>query len=80
MTFYTGDKFPAWRGSLFIGSLKFGRLVRVTVSGSRATEEERLLEGFGSRIRDVRQGPDGFLYFITDESNGRIMRVEPAAR
>jgi glucose/arabinose dehydrogenase len=80
MTFYTGDKFPAWRGSLFIGSLKFGRLVRVNVSGSRAMEEERLLEGFGSRIRDVRQGPDGFLYFITDESNGRIMRVEPAAR
>jgi glucose/arabinose dehydrogenase len=50
----------------------------VDVSGNRATDEERLLEGFGSRIRDVRQGPDGYLYLITDESNGRIMRLEPA--
>jgi len=80
MTFYTGDKFPAWRGNLFVGSLKFGRLVRLEPSGGRLANEERLLEGFRSRIRDVRQGPDGHLYFITDESNGRIMRVEPGAR
>jgi glucose/arabinose dehydrogenase len=80
MTFYTGDKFPAWHGNLFVGSLKFGRLVRLEVNGTRVTNEERLLDGFGSRVRDVRQGPDGYLYIVTDESNGRIMRVEPAAR
>jgi aldose sugar dehydrogenase len=77
MTFYTGDKFPAWRGNLFVGSLKFGLLARLTVQGERVTAEERLLEGFRDRVRDVRQGPDGYLYLVTDEGNGRIVRIEP---
>ncbi len=78
MTFYTGDRFPAWRGNLFVGSLKFGLLVRLALRGEQVTGEERLLEGLGARVRDVRQGPDGYLYLLTDESNGRILRIEPA--
>ncbi len=75
-TFYTGDAFPNWRGSLFIGSLRPGALVRLTLDGDRVTGEERYLGDVG-RVRDVVQGPDGLLYLLTDESNGRIMRVEP---
>ena len=78
MTFYMGDQFPAWRGNLFVGSLKFGLLVRLTLQGEKVTNEERLLQGLGARVRDVRQGPDGCLYLLTDESNGRILRIEPA--
>jgi glucose/arabinose dehydrogenase len=79
LTFYTGDKFPAWRGNLLVGSLKFGLLVRLVVAGERVTREERMLEGFGERIRDVRQGPDGYVYLLTDDSDGRILRLEPAS-
>jgi len=77
MTFYTGDRYPGWKGSLFVGSLKFGLIARLTLDGDRVTREERILEGFNQRIRDVRQGPDGYLYFLTDESAGRILRLEP---
>ena len=77
MAFYTGDKFPAWRGSLFVGSLKFALVARLELDGERVKSEERLLEGFGDRVRDVRQGPDGYLYLITDMDNGRIVRIEP---
>lgn len=77
LTFYTGDKFPAWKGNLLVGSLKFGLLVRLELSRERVTYEERMLQGLGDRIRDVRQGPDGYVYLLTDESNGRILRVEP---
>jgi glucose/arabinose dehydrogenase len=80
MTFYTGDRFPAWRGSLFVGSLKFGLVSRLELRGEQVTGEERVLVGLGDRIRDVRQGPDGYLYLLTDESNGRVLRVEPAVR
>jgi glucose/arabinose dehydrogenase len=80
MTFYTGDRFPAWRGNLFVGSLKFGLLVRLEVSGERVTGQERLLDGLRQRIRDVRQGPDGLLYLLTDEDAGRVLRVEPVRR
>jgi glucose/arabinose dehydrogenase len=79
LAFYTGDRFPAWRGSLFVGSLKFGLLVRLALDGDRVAEEERLLQGLGARVRDVRQGPDGLLYLLTDEPDGRILRIEPAA-
>ena len=79
MTFYTGDKFPAWRGNLFVGALKFKMLVRLTIEGERVVAEERLLEGLGERIRDVVQGPDGYLYLLTDEDDGRILRVSPAS-
>ena len=77
MTFYTGERFPAWRGNLFVGSLKFGLLVRLVVDGEKVTAEERLLDGLRNRVRDVRQGPDGYLYLLTDEDNGRVLRVEP---
>jgi glucose/arabinose dehydrogenase len=78
MAFYTGDRFPEWRGNLFVGSLKFQVLVRLVLNGERVVREERLLQGLGSRVRDVRQGPDGLLYLLTDESDGRILRIEPA--
>ncbi len=77
MTFYTGDRFPAWKGSLFVGSMKFMMLARLTVEGEKVVAEERLLEGINERIRDVRQGPDGYLYLLTDMPKGRILRIEP---
>jgi aldose sugar dehydrogenase len=80
MTFYTGDKFPAWKGSLFVGALKFQLLARLEVDGNRIVKEERLLEGMGDRIRDVLQGPDGYLYLLTDEDDGRILRLELARK
>ena len=75
--FYDGDAFPAWRGSLFIGSLKDQRLVRLTLDGERVTGEEHLLTDRGERVRDVRQGPDGALYIVTDEQNGHLWRIAP---
>jgi len=80
MTFYTGDRFPAWKGSLFVGALKFQLLARLEVDGNRIVKEERLLEDMGDRIRDVVQGPDGYLYLLTDEDDGRILRLEPAGK
>ena len=74
---YTGDKYPGWKGSLFIGSMQPGALVRVTVENGRVTGEERYLAELGDRIRDVQQGPDGFLYVVTDEEDGRVLRVVP---
>ena len=78
MAFYTGDKFPAWRGNLFVGALKFQLLVRLTLKGEKVVAEERLLKGLEERIRDVRQGPDGYLYILTDSGEGRVLRLEPA--
>jgi glucose/arabinose dehydrogenase len=77
MAFYTGDKFPAWRGNLFVGSLKFRHLVRVELDGERVVGQERLLENAFGRVRDVRQGPDGLLYVLTDEGDGALIRLEP---
>jgi glucose/arabinose dehydrogenase len=78
MAFYTGDKFPAWRGSILVGALA-GKLVsRLETNGHRVTGEERMLEQLGERIRDVRQGPDGLVYLLTDSRNGRILRMKPA--
>ena len=79
MTFYTGDAFPNWKGSLFIGSLDRGLLVRLTLKDGRVAREERYLADLGERIRDVRQGPDGLLYLLTDSGHGRVLRVLPAA-
>jgi glucose/arabinose dehydrogenase len=76
MIFYTGDAFPAWRGSIFVGSLSPGALVRLTLDNGRVASEERYLGDVG-RVRDVQQGPDGFLYLVTDEDNGRLLRVSP---
>ena len=79
MAFYTGDVFPEWRGSLLVGALKFRLLARLELDGEKVVGEERLLEGLKERIRDVRQGPDGYVYLLTDSSDGRILRLEPAA-
>jgi len=78
MTFYTGDKFPEWKGNLLVGALKFRLVARLVLDGETVVEEERLLQGIGERIRDVRQGPDGYVYLLTDASDGRILRLEPA--
>ncbi len=75
--FYTGDRFRAWRGDLFVGSLQPGRLVRLRLAGSRVVLEERYVIDPGERIRDVRQGPDGLIYLLTDNPRGRIVRLEP---
>lgn len=75
MLFYTGKMFPAWRGSLFIGSLVERHLARVTLEGKRVVGEERLLTKVGARIRDVTQGPDGAIYVVTDEDAGRVLKL-----
>ncbi len=78
MAFYTGDLFPAWKGSLFVGALAGTMLVRIELDGEKAGKEERLLRDLGERIRDVRQGPDGAIWLLTDTSNGRLLRVVPS--
>ena len=80
MTFYTGDAFPEWKGSILIGSMQPGLLVRLTLQGARVTSEERYLGDLNERIRDVQQGPDGLLYLLTDDRNGRILRIVPSNR
>ncbi len=76
--FYTGPVWPAWKNSLFVGALAGSMLVRLSTEGEKVTGEERLLNDVGARIRDVRQGPDGFLYLLTDEDGGKVLRVRPA--
>jgi glucose/arabinose dehydrogenase len=76
-TFYRAEAFPDWRGDLFVGSLQPGRLVRLRLRDGRVVHEERYVIDPGERIRDVRQGPDGFLYLLTDRPNGRVLRLEP---
>jgi glucose/arabinose dehydrogenase len=76
MIFYTGDAFPEWRGSAFVGSLQPEALVRLVIDNDRVTREERYLGNIG-RVRDIQQGPDGFLYIVTDEDNGSLLRVSP---
>jgi glucose/arabinose dehydrogenase len=75
--FYTGDAFPAWRNSLFVGSMKDTKLVRLTLEGDRVTREEHLLADRRQRVRDVRQGPDGALYVVTDHAEGELWRIAP---
>ena len=77
MTFYTGDAFPGWKGSILIGSLDPGRLVRLTLKDGKVAREERYLGDVDERIRDVQQGPDGLVYVVTDEDNGRLLRLRP---
>lgn len=77
MAFYTGDQFQGWRGDVFVGALSHEHLARLRFDGHRLVEQERLLEGIG-RVRDVRQGPDGFLYLLIDAADGRLLRLEPA--
>ncbi len=75
--FYTGDAFPAWKGNLFIGGMGALSLVRLTLENDRVTGEEHLLTDRRQRVRDVRQGPDGALYIVTDQENGQLWRVAP---
>ena len=78
LAFYNADKFPGWKGDAFLGSLKDGMLVRLKLEGERVLHEERLLKGLLGRIRDVRAGPDGLLYLLVDDRNGKLVRLEPA--
>jgi glucose/arabinose dehydrogenase len=73
---YTGDKYPGWKGSLFVGSMSPGALVRLVVQDGKVSTEERYLGDVG-RVRDVQQGPDGLLYIVTDEDDGELLRVVP---
>jgi glucose/arabinose dehydrogenase len=77
MAFYTGDRFPRWKGNLFVGALRDQMLVRLQLDGEKVVKEERLLKNALGRIRDVRMGPDGLIYLLTDESNGVLARLEP---
>ena len=75
--FYTGSAFPQWRNNLFIGALREKRLVRLVIDGNRVTGEEHLLVDRDRRIRDVKQGPDGALYVVTDEARAELWRIAP---
>ena len=75
LAFYTADRFPAWKGSLFVGALAHHKLVRLSIDGDKVVGQDILLEDMGRRIRDVRQGPDGYLYLLTDEDDGSVLRV-----
>ncbi|MGQ0652791.1 MAG: PQQ-dependent sugar dehydrogenase [Betaproteobacteria bacterium] len=77
MAFYTGERFPRWRGNLFLGALRDQMLVRLQLDGEKVVKEERLMRGVIGRIRDVRAGPDGFLYLLSDDNTGGVFRLEP---
>jgi len=79
MAFYTGELFPQWKGNLFIGALKFKDVRRLVMKGDRIVGEEVLLSNLNDRIRDIRQGPDGALYILTDNAKGRILKLAPKA-
>ena len=76
MTFLTSDRYPDWQGQLFIGCLRMRAVLRVRLEEGRVVEQQFLLTGLSERIRDVRQGPDGWLYALTDAPDGRIIRIE----
>ena len=82
LTVYDGERFPGWRGNLFVGALKFRLLARLVLDGERVIHEERLIEGRYGRVRDVRTGPDGLIYLLTDAPApyGALLRLEPAPR
>ncbi|HRK11712.1 MAG TPA: PQQ-dependent sugar dehydrogenase, partial [Thauera sp.] len=77
MSFYTGERFPQWKGNVLVGALRYQLVARLVLDGNEVRHEERLLAELGRRIRDVRQGPDGYVW-VVDESEGRILRLEPA--
>jgi len=79
MTVYRGDKFPQWQGDIFVGALTPGHLRRLEMAGDQVTSQETLLKGVGSRIRDVRTGPDGYIYVLTDSRNGRLLKLQPVS-
>nr|WP_093192215.1 PQQ-dependent sugar dehydrogenase [Thiocapsa sp. KS1] len=75
LAFYTGDRYPGWRGNLFSGSLVFGQVRRIVLDGAKVVDEEKLT--IGNRVRDVRQGPDGYLYVLIDSGEGSLLRIVP---
>lgn len=75
LAFYTGDRYPGWQGNLFSGSLVFGQIRRIVLDGAKVVDEEKLT--IGNRVRDVRQGPDGYLYVLIDSGEGSLLRIEP---
>ncbi len=82
MMIYTGDRFPQWRGNIFVGGMAGQQLARLTLEGQRVVNEETLVQGMG-RVRDVRQGPDGYIYLALEDREGKptpIVRLEPVAR
>ena len=79
LMFYTGDKFPKWKGNAFVGGLGSQQVHRVVLGKDAPTFRESLFTQIGQRVRDVRQGPDGYIYFTTDDPMGRVMRIEPAS-
>jgi glucose/arabinose dehydrogenase len=78
MAFVSGLQFPQWHGNLLVGALRGQMLVRLELDGEKVLREERLLQGRAGRIRDVRMGPDGLIYLLSDGSDGALMRLEPA--
>jgi len=77
MAFVSGSKFPRWTGDLLVGALRDQMLVRLELDGEKVVREERLLQGLVGRIRDVRMGPDGLVYLLTDDAEGALLRLEP---
>lgn len=77
MAFYNGDKFPEWKGDIFVGALAGQHLRRLTVEGDKITHQTMMLKPMEERIRDVRSGPDGYIYILTDSPDGRLIRIEP---
>ena len=77
LTFYNGDKFPKWKGNLFIGCLETQEVHRVVTGKDEAISRETLFKDLGQRVRSVHEGPDGYIYFTTDNPSGRVMRIEP---
>jgi glucose/arabinose dehydrogenase len=79
LLFYTGDRFPKWRGNAFVGGLASKQVSRLELDGSRVVREEVLFKGMlNQRVRDVEQGPDGCIYLLTDQDDGQLLRIEPA--
>jgi glucose/arabinose dehydrogenase len=77
LTFLTSERYPGWKGNLVMGTLRGQALIRLEVDGSSVLNEVSLLRSANSRIRDVRQGPDGWLYILTDGADGQLMRLTP---
>jgi glucose/arabinose dehydrogenase len=78
MAFYSGKNFPKWKGNLLVGALNGQLVVRITLDGEKVVSQERMFDGKLGRIRDVREGPDGNIYLLTDARDGDLIRLEPA--
>ena len=77
MAFYSGKNFPKWKGNLFVGALNGQLVVRITLDGEKVVAQERMFESKLGRIRDLREGPDGNIYLLTDARDGDLIRLEP---